>query len=411
MTIYKISDKISCGEGFMERIYFDNAATTNLGAEALNAMMPVFNDVYGNSASLHSFGREASNLVDASRDLIAETIGAKSNEIYFTSCGSEANSWALIGLAYANRNKGNHIITSKIEHQSVLNACKFLEDNGFDVTYLDVDKNGFVNFAQFLGAIRSNTILVSIMSANNELGTIQNIKAIGQTAHEEGIIFHTDAVQLYGSMDLDVEDLFIDAMTISAHKIYGPKGVACLYVSNKVKIDPIVFGGNQERGKRGGTTNVAGVVGFAKAAEIAYRDIRSNNYKVRELAEYFVTKLTSSIENVTINANVKQKLHHIVSVTFTGVDGESLATILDLKGIAVSTGSACTSNSLTVSHVMQAIGLSNDDARSTIRFSFGKNNSYEEIDKAIAIIQKVVEDLRSYSSTYGMKTRKRKGDK
>lgn len=392
-----------------EKIYLDNAATTNIGAEVLNSMVNVYNNTYGNSSSIHSFGRDASNLVDESRDIIAESISAKSNEIYFTASGSEANSWAIIGLAYANQDKGYHIITSKIEHPSVLEACKYLEHHGFEVTYLDVDRHGFINFAQLLGAIKPSTILISIMSANNEIGTIQNIKAIAHTAHENGIIFHTDAVQLYGHMQMDVEDLGIDAMTISAHKIYGPKGVGALYVSNKVKIQPIIFGGNQERGKRGGTTNTAGVVGFAKASEVAYRDIRTNNSKLRSLSEYFITQLTSNVENIVINGDTRQKLPHIISVTFIGVDGESLLMKLDMNGVAVSTGSACSTNSLSVSHVMQAIGLSNDNARATVRFSLGKNNSYEELDTAVAIIKRSVDELRAYSSTYGMKTRKRKG--
>ena len=392
-----------------DKIYLDNAATTNIGPEVLNAMMNVYNNVYGNSSSLHSFGREASNMVDDSRDTIAKLIGAKSNEIYFTGSGSEANNWAIIGLAYANQGKGYHIITSKIEHPSVLEACKYLESNGFEVTYLDVDRHGFVNFAQLLGAIKPTTILISIMSANNELGTIQNLKAIAHTAHENGILFHTDAVQLFGHMQIDVEDLELDAMSISAHKLYGPKGVGALYVSNKVKIQPLIHGGNQERGRRAGTTNTAGVVGFAKASEVAYRDIRTNNAKLRALSEYFVTQLTANIENIIINGNTRQKLPHIISVSFVGVDGESLLMKLDLNGVAVSTGSACSTNSLTVSHVMTAIGLSNEDARSAVRFSLGKNNSYEEIDAAIAIIKRAVEELRAYSSTYGMKTRKRKG--
>lgn len=394
-----------------ERIYLDNAATTNLGAEVLNAMLPVLTSEYGNASSIHSFGRSASRLVDESRDVIANTINAKSNEIYFTSSGSEANSWVLSGIAEAYKGKGNHIITSKIEHPSVLEECRHLENNGFEVTYLDVDRNGFVNFVELLRAIKPTTILISIMSANNELGTIQNIKAIAQTAHEKGIIFHTDAVQLYGNMQLDVVDLGIDAMTMSAHKIYGPKGVGALYISNNVKIEPIIYGGNQERHKRGGTTNTAGIVGFAKAAEVAHRDMKTNNHKLRGLSEYFVSKLTENVENIIINANVHQKLSHIVSVCFIGVDGESLLTKLDMNGIAVSTGSACSSNSLSVSHVMQAIGLTNDNAKSTIRFSFGKNNSYEEIDRAVSVIAKSVEQLREFSSTYGMKTRKRKGDK
>ena len=269
-----------------------DAATTNLGAEALNAMLPILTSEYGNASSIHSFGRSASKLVAESRETIANTINAKANEIYFTSSGSEANSWAITGIAEANRIKGNHIITSKIEHPSVLEECKHLENNGYEVTYLDVDRNGFVNFVELLRAIKPTTILISIMSANNELGTIQNIKAIAQTAHEKGIIFHTDAAQLYGNMHLDVEDLGIDAMTISAHKIYGPKGVGALYVSNNIEIDPIIYGGNQERHKRGGTTNTAGIVGFAKACEVAHRDMKTNNHKLRALSEYFITKLT-----------------------------------------------------------------------------------------------------------------------
>ncbi len=395
----------------MERIYLDNAATTRLGAEVLNAMMPVFTDDYGNSSSIHSYGRDVASLIDSSRDTIAESINAKSNEIYFTSSGSEANSWAIIGIANANRSRGNHIITSKIEHQSTLEACRYLERNGFTVTYLNVDSNGFIKFTELMSAIKSNTILISIMAANNELGTIQNLKAIAQTAKEKNIVFHTDAVQLYGNMELDVVDLGIDSMSLSAHKIYGPKGVGALYLSNKVKIDPIVFGGNQERGRRGGTSNTAGIVGFAKASEIAKRDMRSNNHKLRSLSQYFITKLNDEVENIVINANIRQKLPHIISVNFVGVDGESLLTKLDINGVAVATGSACTSNSLSVSHVMTAIGLDNDDARSTVRFSLGKNNSYEELDSAISIIKRSVNELREYSSTYGSKTRKRKGDK
>lgn len=395
----------------MEKIYLDNASTTNISAEVLNEMLPVLTNEFGNSSSIHSFGRAASNLVDNARDIIAQTINAKSNEIYFTASGSEANSWAIVGIALANRAKGNHVIVSSIEHPSIFEACKFLERDGFEVTYLNVDSNGFINFTELLRAIKSSTILVSVMSANNELGTIQNIKAISQTAHEKGVIFHTDAVQLYGNMNLDVVDLGIDAMTISAHKIYGPKGVGALYLSNKVKISPIIFGGNQERGKRGGTANTAGVVGFAKACEIADRDMKTNNHKIRNISEYFVTKLTESVENIKFNANTRQKLPHIISVVFVGVDGESLLTKLDMNGVAVSTGSACSSNSLSVSHVMTAIGLNNDDAKCTIRFSLGKNNSYEELDRAIAIIAKSVEELRAFSSTYGMKIRKRKGDK
>ena len=393
-----------------ERIYFDNASTTNLGAEVLNAMMPVLTDTYGNSFSNHSFGRDAKNLVAESRKLVAESINAKANELYFTSSGSEANSWAIVGIAQANSGKGNHIITTKIEHPSILEACNYLENNGYEVTYLDVDHNGFVNFIDLLRSIKSTTILISVTSANHEIGTIQNIKAISHTAHEKGIIFHTDAAQLFGHMQIDVEDLGIDAMTISSHKIYGPKGVGALYVSNKVKITPIIFGENQENGKRAGTSNTYGIVGFAKAVEVAHRDMKINNHKLRNLSDYFTTKLTETVQNIVINANVHQKLPHIISVTFVGIDGESLLTKLDMQGIAISTGYSCYSNTLGVSHVIKALKVANDNARATVRFSFGKNNSYEEIDKAIAVIAKSVESLREYSSTYGMKIRKRKGD-
>ena len=390
-----------------ERIYLDNAETTNLSAEVLNEMMPVLTNTFGNTTSNHSFGRDSLNIVNKARNIIAETINAKANEVYFTSSGSEANSWAIFGIAYANRSKGNHIVVSKIEHPSIIEACKYLENDGFEVTYIDVDRNGFIKFADYLRALKTNTILVSIQSANMEIGTIQNIKAISQTAHEKGIIFHTDATQLYGNMILDVEELGIDVMSISSHKIHGPKGVGALYVSNNIKIDPIIFGGNQERHKRGGTANIDGIVGFGKACEIAERDMKTNNHKIRGLSDYFTTKLISSIEHVKFNVETKQKLPQIISVNFIGVNGESLMTKLDINGIAVS--ASCYKNE--VSSVLSAIGVDNDNASCSIRFSFGKNNSYEEIDKAIAIIINCVEELRSYSSTYGMKTRKRKGDK
>ena len=385
-------------------IYFDNASTTKMSAEVLQAMMPVMTECYGNSNSVHGVGRDANKYIDEARDTIAKTLNVSPNEIYFTSGGTESNNWAIIGIAMANKNKGNHIITSKFEHHSVLDACEFLEKNGFTVTYLDVDKNGFVNFAELIGAITPQTILISIMSANNEVGTIQNIKAIAQLAKEKGVIFHTDAVQLYGSMEFDCPDMGIDALSISSHKIYGPKGVVALYVSNKVNIDNLHFGGNQERGKRGGTLNVAGITGFAKAAEIAYRDLKQNQYKIKTLSEYFVAQLTKEVPDVIINGYPKQKLAKIVSATFVGVDGSALLMMLDLKGVYVSTGSACMSNSTEVSHVLKAMGMTDDLAKSTIRFSFSKNNEYEEVDKAVAIIKESVEKLRSFSPTYSSKS-------
>ena len=385
-------------------IYFDNASTTKMSAEVLQAMMPVMTECYGNSNSVHGVGRDANKYIDNARDTIAKTLNVSSSEIYFTSGGTEANNWAIIGLAMANKHKGNHIITSKFEHHSVLDACQYLEQNGFEVTYVDVDSHGFVNFAQYLGAIKPQTILVSIMSANNEVGTIQNIKALAQTAKEKDIIFHTDAVQLYGNMEIDCQDIGIDAMSISSHKIYGPKGVGALYISNNLDIDNIHFGGNQERGRRGGTLNVAGITGFAKAVEIAYRDLKPTQYKMKTLSEYFVAQLTKEVPDVIINGYDKQKLHKIVSATFVGIDGSALLMMLDLKGVYVSTGSACMSNSVQVSHVLKAMGLSDDMAKATIRFSFSKNNEYEEVDKAVAIIKECVEKLRSFSPIYSAKS-------
>lgn len=397
-------------------IYFDNAATTKISGEVLNAMMPVLTDCYGNTNSVHTIGRRANKYLDESRDQIAKTLNVKPTEIYFTSGGTEANNWAIIGIAMANRSKGNHIITSKIEHHSVLDACEYLEQNGFTVTYLNVDKYGFINFAELLGAITPNTILISIMSANNEVGTIQNIKAIAQTAKEKNIIFHTDAVQLYGHMNIDCEDIGIDALSISAHKIHGPKGAGALYVSDKISIDPLHFGGNQERGKRGGTVNVAGAVGFAKASEIAYRDLVVNNYKTKTLAEYFMSQIEKEIPDIHINGYLRQKLNNIVSVSFSGIDGSALLMMLDLKGVYVSTGSACMSNAIDTSHVVRAMGISEDLAKGTVRFSFSKNNEPEEIDTAIAIIKESVLKLRAFSPTYtsqkskGKRGRKKKND-
>lgn len=390
------------------KIYADHAATTKLDIDAFKAMKPFLLEEYANPSQMYSFARGVRRALQEARETIADCINALPNEIYFTSGGTEANNWAIIGLAMANRGKGNHIITSKIEHHSVLDACAYLERNGFKVTYLDVDKYGFINFADYLGALTQDTILVSIMSANNEIGTIQNIKAIAQTAKEKGVIFHTDAVQLYGHMNIDCEDIGIDALSISAHKIHGPKGIGALYVSDKINIEPYVMGGNQERGKRGGTVNVAEIAGFAKASEIAYRDLVVNNYKTKTLAEYFVTQLEKEVPDISINGYARQKLPNIVSVSFAGIDGSALLMMLDLKGVYISTGSACMANALDTSHVVRAIGLNEDMAKGTVRFSFSKNNEPEEIDRAIAIIKESVLKLRALSPTY-TKTKKSTG--
>ncbi len=380
------------------KVYLDNAATTYVSSEVLNEMMPCFNAIYGNANSIHGFGRDAAAIVDRARDRIAAAINAKSaNEIYFTSGGTEADNWAIKGLAHANANKGKHIITSAIEHHAVLDACAALEKEGFTVTYLPVDSTGVVSITELLRAIRKDTILISIMAVNNEVGTIQNIKTIAKTAHENGILFHTDAVQALGALRLDVQDMEIDALSISAHKIYGPKGVGALYVKNGVRIENLFDGGSQERGKRGGTLNVPGIAGFGKAAEIAVRDLVINQQKLRSIREYFLSKLRENVEYIHINGHPHQKIQGTVSVSFEMIEGESLLMLLDLDGVAVSTASACTSNSLLPSHVLKAMGIEDELAQGTIRFSFGKNTSKADIDYALEVLTNAVKKLRAIS--------------
>ena len=382
----------------MERkVYLDSAATTYVGVEAMNEMMPCFNILYGNSSSLHSFGREATRVVDIARDRVAHAINAKSNEIYFTSGGTEANNWAIKGIAHANSFKGRHIITSAIEHESILESCRQLEKEGFEVTYIGVDSNGLVSLADILHYIRKDTILISIMAANNEVGTIQNIKAIAQTAHENGILFHTDAVQAVGAFKIDVQDMGIDLMTISSHKLYGPKGCGALYIRSGVKIDNLIDGGNQERKKRGGTTNVPAIAGFGKAIEVAVRDLIVNQQKIKKLREYFIKQVTEKIDLIQINGHPYQKVQGIVSISFNLIEGESILLLLDMEGIAVSTGSACTSGSLEPSHVLKAMGVADEISQGTIRFSFGKSITKEDIDYVVEKLVTVVAKLRSIS--------------
>ena len=382
----------------MKRVYLDNAATTYVSQEVLNEMTPAFNVIYGNSNSIHSFGREAINLVDRARDKVAKAIGAKSNEIYFTSGGTEANNWAIKGIAHANQQKGKHIIVSKIEHDSVLESCKSLEKEGFEVTYLKVDSNGLVSLAELMHEIRRDTILISVMAVNNEVGTIQNVKAIAKTAHENGIIFHTDAVQAVGSIKIDVNDMEIDVMSMSAHKIYGPKGVGALYIKNGIKCENLIDGGTQERGKRGGTVNVPAVVGFGKAIEIAARDIIVNQQKIKTIRDYFVRQLNERIQYVRVNGHQYQKVQGILNVGFEMVDSEALVTMLDLEGIAVSVGSACTSGVAQKSHVLSAINVPDEYIKGSIRFSFGRNISKEDIDYTLDKLTEVVARLRSISA-------------
>ncbi len=382
----------------VRKIYLDNAATTYVSSEVLAEMLPCFNTIYGNANSLHGYGREASAIVDRARDRIAHAIGAaKSNEIYFTSGGTEADNWAIKGIAHAYANKGKHIITSAFEHHAVLDACKQLEAEGYEVTYLPVDKYGIVSIADLIHAIRKDTTLISIMTVNNEVGTIQNIKAIAKTAHEYGIIFHTDAVQAIGAVKINVEDMEIDAMSMSSHKIYGPKGCGALYLKNGVRIENLISGGSQERGKRGGTTNVPAVAGFGKAVEIANRDLVINQQKLKAVRQYFLDKVTERISYIHVNGHPQQKVNSIVNISFEMVEGESILMLLDLAGIAVSTASACTSNSLQPSHVLRAMKVPDEIAQGSIRFSFGKNTTRSDIDYVVDELEKAINQLRSIS--------------
>lgn len=381
----------------MNKIYLDNASTTAINSEVLAEMMPYFNSVYGNPNSLHCFGRDAKMAVDTARDRIAKAIGCNSNEIYFTSGATESNNWAIRGIAYANSKKGKHIITSKIEHPSVLETCKQLEKEGFSVTYLDVDKYGLVRLDKLLHNINKDTILISIMAANNEVGTIQNIQAIANIAKEKGVIFHTDATQAIGSININAKEMGIDLMSFSAHKLYGPKGIGALYVKNGVLIQKFMQGGEQEKNLRAGTLNTPAIVGFGKAVEIACRDIIANAKKVSNLRNYFIKEVMKTIEMSFLNGHPIQRLPNNINFSFGMIEGESVMFMLDMQGIAVSTGSACSSGSVMPSHVLEAMGLSADLVKGAVRFTLSKSTTKQEIDTVILELEKIVKKLRKIS--------------
>jgi len=383
----------------MNRIYLDNAATTPIRSEVLNSMMPFFDNRFGNPSALYSYGQEAKKAIEEARDKVAAAIGASEDEIFFTSGGTESDNWALKGAAYALREKGNHIITSNIEHHAILHTCQYLENQGFEITYLPVDEYGLVDPNELKRAIKDNTILVSIMYANNEIGTIEPIEELVKVAHEEGILFHTDAVQAVGNVPIDVKELDVDMLSMSAHKIYGPKGVGALYIRKGLRIDTLLQGGAQERNRRAGTENVAGIVGFGTAIELITKNIDEHIRKLTRLRDKLIDGILK-IPYTRLNGHPNKRLPGNVNVSFEFVDGESLILSLDMEGICVSSGSACTAGSIDPSHVLLAIGLSQEIAHGSLRLTIGEENTEEEINTVINKLPKIVDRLRQMSPLF-----------
>ncbi len=382
----------------MKQIYLDHNATTPVRKEVLEAMMPYFSEEYGNASSVYSMGQKARQVIDQAREVIGNTIGTEAADIIFTSGGTEADNFAIKGVAMANLNKGRHVITSSIEHPAVLEPCRFIEKElGFDVTYLPVDKYGIVDINKLKDAIRKDTILISIMFANNETGAMQPIKEIANIARENKIYFHTDAVQTLGKVPIDVEEFGIDLCSFSGHKLYGPKGIGALYLRKGVKITPFQHGGHHERNKRAGTENVPGIVGFAKAVEIACRDMKENDVRLRRLTRKMWEGLNKSLKEIYLNAHPENRLSSTLNISFRYIEGESIVLNLDMKGICASTGSACTSGSLEPSHVLTAIGVPPDMAQGSVRFSFGYENTEEDVGYCLVEIPPIVEKLRKMS--------------
>jgi len=381
----------------MERIYLDNAATTPINSEVLNEMMPYLTTNYGNPNSLHEFGRIAKSGIEKARNQVAKALGCKPSNVYFTSGATESNNWFITQFVYTNSKRGKHIITSKIEHPSVMETCKKLEQEGFTVTYLDVDANGLVKIEDLLHVITGETILVTIMAANNEVGTVQNIQTIANIAKEHNIVFHTDATQVIGAVNINMKLMGIDALSFSAHKFNGPKGVGALCVGDGVKFGKMMLGGEQESGLRAGTSNVAGIVGLGKAIELACRDIAVNSKKLREIRDYFIRNIKDKIEGVKLNGHPKQRLPNNANFSFSRIDGESLVCLLDTYGIAVSTGSACSAGDTAPSYVLQAMGVPSDLVQGAVRFSFGVEITKKEIDYVVLKVIESVSKLRKIS--------------
>lgn len=381
-------------------IYLDNAATTKVTEEIFEAMKPFFCEIYANPSAVYSFAGKTMKGVDEARQQVASLIGAKPNEIYFTAGGSEADNWAIKAVAEANKNKGKHIITSTIEHHAVLHTCQYLEKHGFEVTYVGVDENGTIKLDELKEAIRPDTILISVMAANNEIGTIEPIKEIGEIAKEHHILFHTDAVQAYGHIPLNVDEMSIDLLSASGHKLHAPKGIGCLYIRNGVKIGSFMQGGAQERSRRAGTLNTAGIVGMGEAARIAGEQLQENMDKAIALRDYLIKRVLTEIPYSRLNGERTKRLPGNANFCFRFIEGESLLILLDQKGICASSGSACTSGSLDPSHVLLAIGLPHEIAHGSLRLTLSEETTKEEIDYTVDELKKIVERLRSMSPLY-----------
>ncbi|MDE6433974.1 MAG: cysteine desulfurase NifS [Lachnospiraceae bacterium] len=381
-------------------IYLDNAATTQVSEEVLNEMLPFFRQTYSNPSAVYSFAGEGKKAVDRARKQAAELIGANIEEIYFTGGGSESDNWALKATAEAYSSKGKHIITSKIEHHAVLHTCEYLEKKGYEVTYLDVDEEGKISLTELKAAIRPDTILISVMMANNEIGTIEPIAEIGKIAHENGVLFHTDAVQAYGHISINVDDMNIDMLSASGHKFNGPKGIGILYIRKGIKIRSFIHGGAQERSRRAGTSNVPGIVGFGKAAEIAGKTMEVRIKKEIALRDHLIERVLSEIPYTRLNGHRTDRLSNNVNFCFRFIEGESLLILLDQLGVCASSGSACTSGSLDPSHVLLAIGLPHEIAHGSLRITLSEENTLEDIDFVADELKKIVERLRGMSPLY-----------
>ena len=381
----------------MERIYLDYAATTPVHPDVLKVMLPFFTDAFGNPSSIHACGQEAGEAIGKARASVANLIGAHDDDIIFTSGGTEADNHALQGVCLANESRGNHIITSAIEHHAILETCKFLEKRGFTVTFLPVDKYGMVDPAAVKRAITPKTILISVMHANNEIGTIQPLAEIGRIAREAGVYFHTDAVQTAGRIPVDVKELGVDLLSMSAHKLYGPKGIGALYIRRGTRIAALAHGGGQERGQRAGTENVPGLVGFGKAADIARRELEEETVRLTDFRDKFIAELQKCIENVSLNGHPVKRLPNNINVSISYVEGEAMLLNLDMEGICASTGSACTSGNMVASHVLIAAGCSHIQAHGSLRFTLGKWTTWQEIERVLDVLPPIVKKLRAMS--------------